>query len=78
MTKKTTTYTLRSSDWVHTPGMLAWAINGYHFEKDRKYLRNVFVKGWNLPAKVADALLSGKVPYVVNDENGAVTFVVAS
>jgi hypothetical protein len=73
-----TTYHLRSSGFVHTPGMLAWAINGYHFPDDRKYLRSVFVKGWNLPNKVADALLSGKLPYTVNDENGTVSFEVAS
>jgi hypothetical protein len=71
-----TTYRLGSSPMIHTPGMVRWAINGYHFKKDRAYLANVFVAGWGLPKKAVDALLSGKVPYTVNDENGTVTFTV--
>ena len=75
---KTTTYAMQSSPMVHTPGMVRWGINGYHFEKDRKAIRRVFTEGWSLPAKAVDALLSGKVPYTVNDENGTVTFTVTT
>ena len=31
-------YRLGSSSLVHTPGLIAWAINGYHFEEDRPQL----------------------------------------
>jgi len=70
------TYNLTSSPLVFTPGMVRWGVNGYRFPKDRKAIRKVFVEGYNLPDDHADALLSGKVPHVVNDENGVVSFTV--
>lgn len=36
-----TTYRLASDPMVHMPGIIAWAINGYHFEKDRPQLAKV-------------------------------------
>lgn len=70
-----TTYRLQSAAMIHTPGMVRWAMNGWHFPKDRKYLRKVFTEGYSLPPKVVDALLSGAVPYTV-DADDAVVFTV--
>lgn len=67
-----TTYKLRASSMVYTPGLLRWAMNGYHFEKDRAYIRSVFTKGWGLPDEAAGALLSGAVPYTVLDDDTVV------
>ena len=63
-----TTYKLGSSGMIHTPGLVRWAINGYHFKADRKYLTSVITEGWGIPADAAKALLSGKAPYRVEDE----------
>ncbi|OCJ11483.1 hypothetical protein A6U87_27465 [Rhizobium sp. AC44/96] len=63
-----TTYRLGSSPAVHTPGIIAWAINGYHFEEDRPQLRKVIVDTYSLPETAADQLLSKSVPYSVDGE----------
>ncbi|WP_421408079.1 hypothetical protein [Agrobacterium tumefaciens] len=63
-----TTYRLGSSPAVHTPGIIAWAINGYHFEDDRPQLRKVIVDTYSLPETAADQLLSKSVPYSVDGE----------
>lgn len=66
-----TTYSLQSSPLIYAPGILRWAMNGYNFKKDRKYLRRVFTEGWTgLPDDAVDALLSGKVPYTLEGEKG--------
>ncbi len=62
------TYRLVSSPAVHTPGIVAWAINGYHFEDDRPQLRKVIVETYSLPESAADQLLSKSVPYTVEGE----------
>jgi hypothetical protein len=66
-------YRLASSGLVNTPGVLRWAINGYHFPKDRKAMARVFIEGWGIPEAAAHALLSGKAPYTV-EKNGVVVF----
>ena len=63
-----TTYRLGSNPMFYTPGVLRWAINGYRFKSDRKYLTKVFTDGYGLPVKAAKALLSGTVPYTVEGE----------
>jgi hypothetical protein len=50
---------------VHTPGVIAWAVNGYRFHKDRGNMLNVLTESYNLTVECADALLSGKVEYKV-------------
>jgi hypothetical protein len=62
-----TTYRLASSDLVHAPGLIAWAINGYAFPKDRKAILNV-VKAWNVPEPALKALLSRNAPYSVEGD----------
>lgn len=64
-----TTYRLGSSPAVHTPGIIAWAINGYAFEEDRADLLNAICKSFpSVPAAAFKALLSGVVEYTVEGE----------
>jgi hypothetical protein len=62
------TYRLGSSPLVFAPGIVAWAINGYKFPKDRKAVANVLCQTWNLTENCAKALLSGAVSYTVEDD----------
>ena len=64
------TYTLRSADWIYTPGMVRLAVDQYAFNPQWsvKMLRD----GFNLPPKVAKGLASGAITYTV--ENESVTF----
>jgi len=70
------TYRLQSSNLVHTPGIIAWAINGYAFKKDRKRIREIVSSSYSLPPAVTDDLLSGNIKYFV--ENETVIFTVKS
>lgn len=59
---------LGSSSMCHAPGIIAWAINGYKFKKDREAILNVIL-AWDIPEQVAKDLLSEKIPYTVEDES---------
>lgn len=59
---------LGSSPMIHAPGIVAWAINGYAFKKDRAKLEAVISDGWSLPIGATKALLSKAVPYRVDGE----------
>jgi len=61
-------YKLQSSGLVCAPGVVAWAINGAEFRKDRKLMIDVIAKTWKLPYDVAEALVLKKVPYTVDDD----------
>jgi hypothetical protein len=63
---------LLSSEMVHTPGLIAWAINGYHFPKDRSALRKVIGDTYQLTRACVDDLLSGRVSHRV--EGNSVIF----
>lgn len=64
-----TTYRLGSSGLVHTPGIIAWAINGYAFPRDRKTMMKVIGETFpSVPAPAIEKLLSKAVPYAVEDE----------
>ncbi|MBP0440467.1 hypothetical protein [Tianweitania sediminis] len=68
-------YRLGSSELIHAPGVIAWAINGYAFKRDRTVLRRVIVDGWpGVSAAAAHQLLSGSVPHTV--EGDTVVFTV--
>jgi len=68
------TYNLQSSGLMHAPGIIRWAINGYQ-TGDAKKMVSLICTGWNgVPAKAAEALLSGKVGWTEND--GVVSFTV--
>jgi hypothetical protein len=63
---------LLSSEMVHTPGLLAWAVIGYRFPRDRPALRRVIGDTYRLTRRCVDDLLSGRVAYTV--EGDAVVF----
>ena len=68
-------YRLGSSPMVHTPGIIAWAINGYHFEADRPQLLKVLTEGFpTVPKEAFESLLRGKTPYTVEDETVIFTY----
>lgn len=69
---KMQTYRLGSSEMVGAPGIVAWAINGAKFAKDRKTVINVIVQTWGIPEPAARALVTEKVPHTIDD--GAVVF----
>jgi len=67
-----TTYRLGSSAMVHTPGIVAWGINGYHFEDDRESILNVFTSGWpTVPKEAFEFLLSGDGDHYTLSADGA-------
>lgn len=69
------TYRLGSSAMIHTPGILAWAINGYHFDADRPQLLKVLSEGFpTVPQDAFDSLLRGATPYRVEDETVIFTY----
>lgn len=75
-------YGLMSSEFLCTPGLLRWGMNGYHFHRDRAKVLNVFVQTFAgptcPPAHVFHQLLMGRIPYTVepNDLGGTVVFTV--
>lgn len=63
------TYRLGSSSAVHTPGIIVWAINGYHFERDREQLLTIVSCTFaQVPVEAIEQLLSKAVPYTVEGE----------
>lgn len=60
---------LTSSEGVHTPGILAWARNGYAFPKDRPAMIRVISQTYGLRRKVAQGLLDGTIPYTIDGES---------
>lgn len=63
------TYRLHSSPAICTPGIVAWAINGYGFERDREPLLNALSNGFpDVPRPALEGLLSKALPYTVEGE----------
>jgi hypothetical protein len=50
---------------VHTPGILAWAMNGYRHTKDQGNIRKIFTDGYAIPNDAAHALLNGDEPHQI-------------
>ena len=64
-----TTYRLGSSPMCHTPGIIAWAQNGYAFEDDRPQLLNIVCGMFpDIPPDHIDRLLTKQVPHTVDGE----------
>ncbi len=62
-------YRLGSNGLVHAPGLIACAINGYAFQRDRAVLRHVVVAGWpGVPEDAVHQLLSGSVPHAIEGD----------
>ncbi len=62
------TYRLNSNGLIFAPGMVAWAMNGYRFKRDRSNMVKVIADGWNIPKEAVEALLSGQVPHTIEKE----------
>lgn len=63
------TYRLQSSSLVHTPGIIAWAINGYAFPRDRATMVQVIAATFPaVPSAAIEQLLSKAVSYTVEAE----------
>ena len=62
------TYRLGSNYMINAPGMVAWAINGAHFAKDRPAMVRVISQGWNVPEDAARALVTKKVPHSIDGD----------
>jgi hypothetical protein len=63
------TYRLGSSPLINAPGIVARAINGYAFERDRPVLLRVVAEGWpSIPEDHVSMLLSTTVPYDVDGD----------
>ena len=69
------TYTLGSTSLFCAPGIVAWAINGAQFRKDRKKMIFVISGGWGIPIEAATQLVLKEVPYIVTEDE-AVQFTV--
>lgn len=64
------TVALGSCEMVSAPGIMAWAINGYAFKRDRKAMINVMKSGWpdaGLTDKEWGKVLSREIPYRIED-----------
>ena len=62
------TYRLGSSEMIHAPSLIEWAINGAHFGNDRPHIVRMITQGWGVPADAAEALVTKKVPYKIEGE----------
>ena len=60
---------LKSTSLCNTPGILAWAMNGYKFKSDRKAMAAVFTEGFGLTDQCAHDLLSGKIPHSIEGDS---------
>lgn len=67
--KKSISYTLQSSSFVHTPGILAWAVNGARFKRDRPQMVKIIRDTYGLSNDVATGLVTGRIPYAVQGES---------
>jgi hypothetical protein len=64
-----TTYRLLSTPMVHTPGILAWAMNGYQFAEDRPQILKIMTETYSgIPEDKMNDLLLGNIPFKIEDE----------
>jgi len=62
------TYRLGSSPMIYAPGIVAWAINGYAFKRDRANMVRVLCDGWKIPEQAAHELLSKRAAHTIDGE----------
>ena len=62
------TYRLGSSEMVHAPGLIAWAINGASFKKDRPAMVRVVSATWSIPEAAALALVTKAAAFTLDGE----------
>lgn len=63
-----TTYRLASAAFVHAPGLIAWAINGAKFPRDRAIMARIVRETWKLPEQVAYDFVCGHHPYTLDGD----------
>ena len=64
-----TQYRMLSTPMVHTPGLLAWAMNGYQFEEDREHMLRIMTSTFEaIPPGVMHNLLAGEIRFQIEDE----------
>ena len=63
----TTTYRLASDPMIYAPGFVAFAINGARFG-DIAPMARLIAGGWDIPLHAARQLVTGTVPYTIEDE----------
>ncbi|AUH66979.1 hypothetical protein [Paracoccus zhejiangensis] len=62
-------YRLGSSSLVHTPGLIAWGVNGYYFEEDRPQLLDVIAATYpGVPREALEQVLLRQIDYRVEGE----------
>lgn len=62
------TVRLGSMEMISAPGMLAWAMNGYKFKRDRKNMVNV-MKSWpGLTDDQWNKVLAGEIPHTIEGD----------
>ena len=71
------TYRLTSTPGLNAPGMIKWAINGYAFPKDRKFMLDCITSTFPaLPVEAVEQLLSKAVPFTIEDAGEVLVFTV--
>lgn len=68
------TYRLGSSGFVHAPGIVAYAVNGYVFKSDRAKMVKLIADCWSIPLDASAALLSKASPYHLDGETVVFTY----
>lgn len=64
-----TTYRLLSAPMIHTPGLLAWAMNAYHFPEDRGRILHIMTETFpTVPNDKMNDLLLGNIPYQIEGD----------
>ena len=62
------TYRLGSGPMVNAPGLIAWAVNGAAFIKDRPVMVRIVSETWGVPADAARKLVTKQVAYKVDHD----------
>lgn len=62
------TYRLGSASFVYAPGLVAWAINGAKFKRDRPQMAKIIADSWKVPHDAAMALVTEAVPHTIEGE----------
>lgn len=64
-----TTYRLTSTDCIHTPSIIEYAIAGYDFDSDKSMILKWISESFpDVPETVVEQLLSKEIGYKVNGE----------
>jgi hypothetical protein len=65
------TFSLGSTQFVYTPGIFKMCLNQWNLPQNRRWVRSVLA-AWNISNPVITGLMTGKIPYRI--ENDSVVF----